>query len=428
MLKKPYIRIIPDFDCLFLDSEGICHEAFDDEIENNEYELGPCFRFAVPGIREWLERYTDATDFAETKTKPSFDWPAWHREGLLFAKEIRRNLPTCYTLYYDPPYEDKSKTLNLIEVDNDVNQVIESLPDTASVSFQKPSILDHLKIIVTRNQDILSITVKNQNISTLFTIYPNELNRIKHWLIQIIEDKEDAYQIHLNRTELMFFPQRIGLFPEMGRLWIQKGNSSDNIDSAYVNKREFVKSFYLSLMTELGFNIYDIKLSEDSYPEGESLIKYWIPYNKLKSRIIEWYITDEYYHNYPKPTDDSDLFVCDSYVMFPEYGGCIFWDTMGVGSGDSDTIFARNGHESGISLNVPGLHKWASYYDCHNESQSYEEYWEEGWKYALQVRKQIPKHIDLYYMCYNPERPKDRVLYNGSLPRIIVPFIDEKES
>lgn len=107
--------------------------------------------------------------------------------------------------------------------------------------------------------------------------------------------------------------------------------------------------------------------------------------------------------------------------MFPDWGGCIFWDTMGVGSGDAENIYLNDTDDSEIKLNIPGLEKWSEFYDNHDDSQTFEEYWLEGWELAKLVRRQLPDNIDLFYMCYNPKQPNAIMDYNSNLPRIIVP-------
>lgn len=104
--------------------------------------------------------------------------------------------------------------------------------------------------------------------------------------------------------------------------------------------------------------------------------------------------------------------------MFPDYGGCIFWDTMGVGVGDSKELYLETDN---IKLNVPGLDRWSDFYDNHDKSQTFEEYWQEGWELAKIVRQQLPDNIDLYYMCYDPKQPERKIDYNCLLPHIIVP-------
>lgn len=48
--------------------------------------------------------------------------------------------------------------------------------------------------------------------------------------------------------------QTVGFYPEMGRLWISKDYPYNDEFSAYMDTKEFVRSFYMSLMTELGLN------------------------------------------------------------------------------------------------------------------------------------------------------------------------------
>ena len=55
MDRKPYIRISPDIDALYIDSDSCCAIAFGDEICNECPSLGPRFSIVVPGIEEWVQ-------------------------------------------------------------------------------------------------------------------------------------------------------------------------------------------------------------------------------------------------------------------------------------------------------------------------------------------------------------------------------------
>lgn len=48
--------------------------------------------------------------------------------------------------------------------------------------------------------------------------------------------------------------QTVGSHPEIGRFWISKDYPYNDEFSAFVDTKEFVRGFYLSLMTELGLN------------------------------------------------------------------------------------------------------------------------------------------------------------------------------
>ena len=96
---------------------------------------------STPGIEEWLHRYEMATDFTDTTTDPSFDWKTWHYEGLCFAKAIWERLPSSYSLFYRPPYEDGSCTMNEVKIDENTDKLIDQLrrvadKNIASVSFK----------------------------------------------------------------------------------------------------------------------------------------------------------------------------------------------------------------------------------------------------------------------------------------------------
>ena len=77
--------------------------------------------------------------------------------------------------------------------------------------------------------------------------------------------------------------------------------------------------------------------------------------------------------------------------------------------------------EVDFKLNVPGLQKWGDFYDNHDNSQTFEQWWQEGWMLAKEIRRQLPARIDLYYMCFNPKCPDKIIDYQAGFPRIIVP-------
>ena len=224
---------------------------------------------------------------------------------------------------------------------------------------------------------------------------------------------------------LLFFPQRLGLHKNMGRLWMRK-----TIDgllpnfSAYVDRREFVRALYLSLMTHLGFDNYDINLKTcEDYPTGEDRDKAWEAYNAFKSPLVEWYITDDLYGHVPMPTAESQAKISESFAMFPDFGMCALWDTMGVGSGDCEHLDTDSGE---FEYHIDGFEEWLSEYDCSYKVgiRDFDDYWRRGWRIALELRKLLPEHIDLFYMCYDPLRPAEIIDYACWYPRIIVPRIE----
>lgn len=410
MNKKPYIRISPDIDVLFVDGDSCCASAYGDEISNDSPWLGPRFSIVVPGIDEWVRRYEDATDFAETTTDPSFDWISWHYEGLCFAKAIWEQMPRCYTLYYEPPFEDHSGTIVEVIIDENVDSLIGRLRPLAKRTPAPLSRKDNIEYQLERKDDCVQITFRINNLVLGMPLSFKSLPGIKQWLKDIIDAKGEVCTIQLTGYNLHYARQTVGSHLEMGRFWISKNCPYNDEFSAYVDTKEFVRGFYLSLMTELGFGLYE---DIDNHPEGEERNAVWKPYNDLKSRKIEAYISGIEIRE-----DGIQSYVNESFVMFPDWGGCIFWDTMGVGSGDFDELNTDNGD---FKLNVPGLQKWCDFYDNHDNSQTFEQWWQEGWKLAKEIRHQLPDRIDLYYMCFDPKSPDEIIDYHSWLPRIIVP-------
>lgn len=410
MNKKPYIRISPDIDVLFVDGDSCCASAYGDEISNDSPWLGPRFSIVVPGIDEWVRRYEDATDFAETTTDPSFDWISWHYEGLCFAKAIWEQMPRCYTLYYEPPFEDHSGTIGEVMIDENVDSLIGRLRPLAKRTPAPLSRKDNIEYQLERKDDCVQITFRINNLVLGMPLSFKSLPGIKQWLKDIIDAKGEVCTIQLTGYNLHYARQTVGFHPEMGRFLISKNYPYNDEFTAYVDTKEFVRGFYLSLMTELGFGIYE---DIDNHPEGEERNAVWKPYNDLKSRKIEAYISGIEIRE-----DGIQSYVNESFVMFPDWGGCIFWDTMGVGSGDFDELSTNN---EDFKLNVPGLQKWGDFYDNHDNSQTFEQWWQEGWKLVKEIRRQLPDRIDLYYMCFDPKSPDEIIDYHSWLPRIIVP-------
>lgn len=87
----------------------------------------------IPGIMEWVARYRQATDFTTNTTNHDFDWMSWHRDGLLFAREIYRNLPRNIPFRYEIPETDTSGIIENFDVtEKAIDSLIENIqaPDT----------------------------------------------------------------------------------------------------------------------------------------------------------------------------------------------------------------------------------------------------------------------------------------------------------
>lgn len=243
MQKKQFIRICPDIDVLYDDAEQCCSDGFGDEIENDELELGPRFSFVVPGVEEWLRRYVDATDFANTTTDPTFDWMTWHYEGLCFAKAIWEKLPRCYSLYYDPPYEDKSNIISYMEIDEKIDVLIDYLKSRANHAKREPAIRNKVVFGVQRKEHALSVLFQVNLMKKVIDISYDSLCEVKKWLKSIIQTDEEIYRLWLSEYTLFYFKQTVGSHLDMGQLWIVYTKNKEPYFQAYVNTEEFVKDF-----------------------------------------------------------------------------------------------------------------------------------------------------------------------------------------
>ena len=202
MSNHHYIRITPDLDNLYDHSNGCSCPPYGDEISNDDPALGPVFRIIVPGIHEWVRRYENATDFADTVTDPEFDWKSWHFEGLQFAKAIWEQLPRCYTLYYEPPYEDMSGTLQELRIDHTVDSLIESLGPKSSFRKLPPSMRDDVDFSVERKDDSVAVHLQLGRLSYDLTIPFNRLEDTRKWL----EDLDHCILFPISQSMFCTYP------------------------------------------------------------------------------------------------------------------------------------------------------------------------------------------------------------------------------
>lgn len=241
MRDKPDILISPDIDVLYEDADQCCDNAYGDSISNDSPWLGPCFHFVVPGIEEWLHRYEMATDFADTVTDPSFDWKTWHYEGLCFAKAIWERLPRFYSLYYRPPYEDRSGTVTEVKIDEKIDGLIDRLRRVAGKDIAPISFKDRIEYAVTKVNEGVKVEFRINRLALKITFPYNRLSGARHWLEDIINPQEAVCTLQLSRYNLYFARQTVGSHPEMGRFWITEDLQCNDKFSAYVDAQEFVR-------------------------------------------------------------------------------------------------------------------------------------------------------------------------------------------
>lgn len=102
---KHILTIEPDMSQLFFDEEMVSYDSFDGlyDKEGKPFEMSE--------FVEWhkeIEQIVVASEMGESYEK---DWEDYHRRGLRLAKSLRDKLSSDFDLWYDVPFEDKSKTI-----------------------------------------------------------------------------------------------------------------------------------------------------------------------------------------------------------------------------------------------------------------------------------------------------------------------------
>lgn len=241
----------------------------------------------IPGMMEWVARYRQATDFMTMATVPEFDWASWHREGLLFAKEIYKNLPRNIPFRYEIPATDPS---GLIESFDVTEEGIDSLLEKLQIldEYRKPVICEKVVTLAKDDDGALAVKLKinDKNSEYVFHIEYPSMTFLKVFLEKIAMSKGEpvGWDSKYSRSGIYFYPQTIGNVKLMGQFQMHLDGKSEPVIAAYVNSRDLVRSIYRNIMAVLN-TLTDKTASKD-----------------LRSDIIEWYIDDERYTNAPMPS------------------------------------------------------------------------------------------------------------------------------
>lgn len=106
------IKIIPDYDTCFwnLNSDtppfSVENDWIDDSLRDEKGE-----KIYIKGYSEWLNAIAPVVIAGATGEEYPFDWDAYHRRGLVLAKELRSRLAEDIDLWYEAPFEDHSGIL-----------------------------------------------------------------------------------------------------------------------------------------------------------------------------------------------------------------------------------------------------------------------------------------------------------------------------
>jgi hypothetical protein len=275
--------ICPSSYSLYLDVEHKPSEAPGDTISHRNFRWArDNYSIVIPGLMEWCERYRQAIDKTTNMVSKDFDWRTWHRDGLLFTKEIYRRLPRHIPLRYARPVGDCS---GLVEDFDVTEEQIDSLLAQLGDPHQErcPVIMDNVVVGVKIEDGELCIRLKTKGKFDSFTFYLDyeALEQLKDFLERIVqsEGQPTAWETD-SQNGIYFYPQSIGDCPHMGQLHIYTQGQSLPDFTAYVNIRHFVRSIYRSLM------------AHDSGDSQKTAYKY------LQSNMLEWYIDDESYEKF----------------------------------------------------------------------------------------------------------------------------------
>lgn len=105
------------------------------------------------------------------------------------------------------------------------------------------------------NPDVLELHLAVNTMTTEIAVAVKQLAKLSNWLVRVANNEDVAYFGLMPDKALCFFPQKIGRMIEMGKFWVIDRQSGEPVFMVYVNTREFVKVFYLSILTCLGFDI-----------------------------------------------------------------------------------------------------------------------------------------------------------------------------
>jgi hypothetical protein len=216
-------------------------------------------------------------------TVPEFDWTSWHRDGLLFAREIYRSLPRYIPFRYEIPETDNSGTIESFDV---TEEAIDSLIECLQCPYEdREPVLDEKVITLAKDDEGalgIKFKIKEKNREFVFHFEYPSMTFLKVFLEKIVISKGEpvGWDSKYSRSGMYFYPQTIGGLKHMGQLHIYTEGKSKADFTAYVNIRHFIRSVYRTVMTNLG------------HVDGEAV------YKKMQSNMLEWYIDDVRYDKY----------------------------------------------------------------------------------------------------------------------------------
>ena len=274
--------INPTLNSVYVDVDGTSSEVSSDTICRQEYRWADNeYTIILPGLVEWVERYRSAIDTTTYKIDPEFNWSAWHRDGLLFTKEIYRRLPRYIQVRYAKPAADRSGLIEDFDVTSEEQIDLKLAQLGEERQEKKPAFVDSVAVGVKPEDEGICVRfkIKGKCDSFTFVLDYESILLLKDFLERtaISEGEVVIWESKTSENGMYLYPQTIGGFKNMYRLHIY--SEKELAFTAYVNLREFVRSLYKSIMTHVGGT------------KGQDICR------MFQSNIVECFIDDKKYEN-----------------------------------------------------------------------------------------------------------------------------------
>lgn len=267
---------------VYVDTDGTSCEVSSDIVLKQEYRWNRCdYSIILPGLMEWAQRYRNALDAANNQLNSDFDWERWHCDGLLFTKELFRRLPRHIIVRYAKPLGDNSGLIEDFDVTSEeqINLLV------AQLNYERlecePVFVDSVVVGVKHEDDCICVRFKTKGKLDSFTFCLDHegILLLKDFLerIAISDQGVVVWESKTSENGMYLYPQDVGEFKNMYQLHIFSEKELDF--SAYLNARDFVRSIYKSIMTNIG-GMSDLDLSR-----------------MFQSNIVECFIDDKKYEH-----------------------------------------------------------------------------------------------------------------------------------
>jgi len=104
------INIKPDIDCIFTDEQGISYYFDENDFIEGVYDHARA-PIHITGLKEWCEELYPIIIASETCQPYDKGWNDYHKRGLEYAHQLREVLSNDFELWYEAPFEDKSREI-----------------------------------------------------------------------------------------------------------------------------------------------------------------------------------------------------------------------------------------------------------------------------------------------------------------------------